>query len=54
MASQNNIYPLFFTLERVRNGYILTAKEETGGLKEAEYLPLIDMAVMSLLVNKAD
>ena len=37
MASQNNIYPLFFTLERVRNGYILTAKEETGGLKEAEY-----------------
>lgn len=36
MASQNNIYPLFFTLERVRNGYILTAKEETGGLKEAE------------------
>lgn len=37
MASQNNIYPLFFTLERVRNGYILTAKEETGGLKEAEF-----------------
>ena len=25
-----------------------------AGLKEAEYLPLIDMAVMSLLVNKAD
>ena len=37
MASQNNIYPLFFILERVRNGYILTAKEETGGLKEAEF-----------------
>lgn len=37
MASTNNIYPLFFTLERVHNGYILTAKEETGGLKEAVY-----------------
>ena len=37
MASQDNIYPLFFILERVRNGYILTAKEETGGLKEAEF-----------------
>lgn len=37
MASTNNIYPLFFTLERVHNGYILTAKEETGGLKEATY-----------------
>ena len=35
MASQNNIYPLFFILERVRNGYILTAKEETGGLKDS-------------------
>ena len=37
MASQNNIYPLFFTLERVNNGYILTAKEETGGLKDVTY-----------------
>lgn len=37
MASQNNIYPLSFTVERVRNGYILTAKEETGGLKEADF-----------------
>lgn len=37
MASQNNIYPLFFTLERVYNGYILTAKEDTGGLKDAAY-----------------
>lgn len=37
MASQNNIYPLFFTLERVHNGYILTAKEETGSLKDATY-----------------
>ena len=37
MASQNNIYPLFFTLERVYNGYILTAKEDTGGLKDAVY-----------------
>lgn len=37
MASQNNIYPLFFTLERVHNGYILTAKEENGGLKDADF-----------------
>lgn len=37
MASPNNIYPLFFTLERVHNGYILIAKEETGGLKEASF-----------------
>ena len=37
MASQNNIYPLFFILERVHNGYILTAKEETGGLKDKEF-----------------
>ena len=37
MASQNNIYPLFFTLERVHNGYILTAKEENGGLKDAGF-----------------
>ena len=26
-----------FTLERVRNGYILTTKEETGSPKEAVY-----------------
>lgn len=37
MAVQNNIFPLFFTLERVHNGYILTAKEETGGVKEAAF-----------------
>lgn len=37
MAVQNNIFPLFFTLERVHNGYILTAKEETGGVKDATY-----------------
>jgi len=37
MSSQHNIYPLFFTLERVNNGYILTAKQETGGLQEPEY-----------------
>lgn len=32
-----NVFPLYFTLERVDNGYILTAKEETGGLTEAAY-----------------
>jgi len=37
MAIQNKIFPLFFTLERVDNGYILTAKEETGGLSEGGY-----------------
>lgn len=37
MAVQNNIFPFFFTLERVHNGYILTAKEETGGVKEATF-----------------
>lgn len=37
MATQNKIFPLFFTLERVDNGYILTAKEETGGLSEGSY-----------------
>lgn len=37
MAVQNNIFPIFFTLERVHNGYILTAKEETGGVKEAAF-----------------
>ena len=37
MAMQNKIFPLFFTLERVDNGYILTAKEETGGLSEGGY-----------------
>ena len=34
---QNKIFPLFFTLERVDNGYILTAKEETGGLSEGGF-----------------
>ena len=37
MATQNKIFPLFFTLERVDNGYILTAKEETAGLSEGGY-----------------
>ena len=37
MAAQNTIFPLIFTLERVRNGYILTTKEETGSPKEAVY-----------------
>ena len=33
----NALFPLLFTLERVQNGYILTAKEETSGLtKEPE------------------
>lgn len=34
----NALFPLLFTLERVQNGYILTAKEDTGSLtKEAEF-----------------
>ncbi len=38
MNPQSNNFPLFFTLERVDNGYILAAKEETGSLaQEAEY-----------------
>ena len=37
MATQNKIFPLFFTLERVDNGYILTVKEETAGLSEGGY-----------------
>lgn len=36
-TEQGNIFPLFFTLEHVTNGYILTAKEDTGGMKKAEY-----------------
>ena len=38
MNPQSNNFPLFFTLERVDNGYILAAKEETGSLtQEAEF-----------------
>lgn len=37
MTTQSNNFPIFFTLERVNNGYILTAKEDTGGLNAAEY-----------------
>ncbi len=37
MATQSKTFPLFFTLERVDNGYILTAKEETGGLSDGGY-----------------
>lgn len=38
MDPQSNNFPLFFTLERVDNGYILAAKEETGSLpQEAEF-----------------
>lgn len=37
MNSQHNIFPLFFTLEHVNNGYILTARQETGGMTEAGY-----------------
>lgn len=37
MAALNNIYPLFFTLEKVYNGYIRTAKEDTGGMKEPKF-----------------
>lgn len=32
--SQNNNFPLFFTLERVANGYILTSKDESGSLTQ--------------------
>ena len=34
MNPQNSPFPLFFTLERVENGYILTAKENTGSLTQ--------------------
>lgn len=38
MAAQTtNVFPLYFTLERVDNGYILTAKEESGGLAEGTF-----------------
>ena len=37
MAAQNTIFPLIFTLERVRNGYILSAKEETGSAQEPAF-----------------
>lgn len=33
------LYPLFFTLEKVTNGYILTSKKETGSLvNETEFM----------------
>lgn len=38
MAQQSTNFPLFFKLERVKNGYILTAKEDTGGVKEAAFV----------------
>ena len=34
MNQQNSPFPLFFTLERVENGYILTAKENTGSMSQ--------------------
>ena len=34
MSQQNSPFPLFFTLERVENGYILTSKEHTGSLTQ--------------------
>ena len=34
MNQQNSPFPLFFTLERVENGYILTSKENTGSLSQ--------------------
>lgn len=34
---QSKMFPLFFQLERVSNGFILTAKEETDGMSEAQY-----------------
>lgn len=38
MPQQTNNFPLFFKLERVNNGYILTAKEETGGVKDGAFV----------------
>lgn len=32
--SQSNSFPLYFTLEHVDNGYILTAKDDTGSLTQ--------------------
>lgn len=32
MTAHSNNFPLFFTLERVLNGYVLTSKYETGSL----------------------
>lgn len=38
MSTQNALFPMFFTLEHVENGYILTAKENSVALsQEAEY-----------------
>ena len=34
MNPQTNSFPMFFTLEHVDNGYILSAKEETGSLTQ--------------------
>ena len=34
MNPQSNNFPMFFTLERVDNGYILSSKEETGSLTQ--------------------
>ena len=34
MNQQTNTFPLFFTLERVENGYILKCKEESTGLSQ--------------------
>lgn len=36
-TEQGNFFPIFFTLEHVNNGYILTAKEDNGGMKKATY-----------------
>lgn len=36
---KNNLFPLFFTIERVENGYILTTKSESSGItQEPKYL----------------
>lgn len=37
MMNPNNIYPLFFTLEHVNNGYILTSKQNNGGIQDSVY-----------------
>lgn len=37
MNQQTNPFPLFFTLERVKNGYILSSKEEPIGLTQESH-----------------
>lgn len=38
MTQQTNIFPLFFKLEKVNNGYILTSAPETDGVKDSVFV----------------